>query len=97
MNTQTCNALMNQQVPQLTLRQRELLKKRPDELDEQQKGWPSLSRPARLSRAAAHTAKAPSFSGMATSVGYSATAAGHATALNSDIANTDGSASALSI
>lgn len=38
MNAQTFNALMNQQVPRLTLRQRELLKKRLDELDEQQKG-----------------------------------------------------------
>lgn len=38
MNTQTFNALMNQQVPRLTLRQREQLKKRLDELDEQQKG-----------------------------------------------------------
>lgn len=38
MNAQTFNALMNQHVPRLTLRQRELLKKRLDELDEQQKG-----------------------------------------------------------
>lgn len=38
MNTQTFNALMNHQVPRLTLRQREQLKKRLDELDEQQKG-----------------------------------------------------------
>ncbi|MDB5932312.1 MAG: Insertion element protein [Polaromonas sp.] len=38
MNTQTFNALMNQQVPRLTLRQREQLKKRLDELDEEQKG-----------------------------------------------------------
>ncbi len=38
MNAQTFNALMNQQVPRLTLRQRELLKKRLDELDEQQNG-----------------------------------------------------------
>ena len=38
MNAKTFNSLMNQQVPRLTLRQRELLKKRLDELDEQQKG-----------------------------------------------------------
>jgi len=38
MNAHTFNALMNQQVLRLTLRQRELLKKRLDELDEQQKG-----------------------------------------------------------
>jgi len=38
MNAQTFNALLSQQVPRLTLRQRELLKKRLDELDEQQKG-----------------------------------------------------------
>lgn len=38
MNAQTSNALMNQQVPRFTLRQRELFKKRLDELDEQQKG-----------------------------------------------------------
>ena len=37
MNAQTFNALMKQQVPRLTLRQREVLKKRLDELDEQQK------------------------------------------------------------
>jgi len=37
-NAQTFNALINQQVPRLTLRQRELLTKRLDELDEQQKG-----------------------------------------------------------
>ena len=36
-NAQTFNALMNQQVPRLTLHQRELLKKRLDELDDQQK------------------------------------------------------------
>ena len=38
MNAEIFNALMNQQVPRLTLRQRERLKKRLDELDEQQKG-----------------------------------------------------------
>ena len=38
MNAQTFNALMNQQVPRLTLHQCELLKKHLDELDEQQKG-----------------------------------------------------------
>lgn len=37
MNAQTFNALMKQQVPRLTLRQREVLKKCLDELDEQQK------------------------------------------------------------
>jgi transposase-like protein len=44
-NAQTFNALMNQQVPQLTLRQRELIKKSLDELGEQQKGLTVIESP----------------------------------------------------
>jgi hypothetical protein len=80
MNAQTFNALINQQVPRLTLRQREQLKKRLNEFEEQQKGWLSLNRPARLSHAAVRTARAVSFTGMARSAGCSATAAGRVAA-----------------
>jgi hypothetical protein len=45
MNAQTFNALMKQ-VPRLTLSQRELLKKRLEELDEQQKGLAIIESPS---------------------------------------------------
>ena len=80
MNAETFNGLMKQ-VSRLTLRQRELLRKRLDEVDGQlAKGWPSLSRKVWPSRVAPRTARAPLFTCMVKSMACSATVAKHATA-----------------
>ena len=80
MNAETFNGLMKQ-VPRLTLRQRELFRKRLDELDAQlAKVWPSLSHKARPRHVAVRNAMAPPFTCMARSVDCSAIAAKHAAA-----------------